>query len=102
MTTIATPTPIEQAQDFLRASPAVDAWLVYDYQGMNPALADVIEARGFLTRPVFLLVTPGDKARLLVSAVDAGQTMGLDLERVVYRGREDAHRELARLLKGMS
>lgn len=93
-------TPIEQAQEFLQSHDDIDAWLVYDYQGMNPALADAIEVPGFLTRPVFLLVTPNSKPTLLVSAVDAGQTGGLDCDRVVYRGRDDAHRELGQMLKG--
>ena len=93
-------TATEQAQEFLRSS-SIDAWLVYDYQGMNPALADVLGIGGFLTRPVFLLIPPSGKATLLISAVDAGQVPGAEFDARVYLGREDAHRELASMLEGM-
>lgn len=92
--------PIELAQEFLRQS-TIDAWLVYDYQGMNPALADVLGVEGFFTRPIFLLVPPTEKPTLLVSAVDAGQLDRADLDAHVYLGREDAHLELGAMLKGM-
>ena len=93
--------PIHEAQDFLRTS-TIDAWLVYDYQGMNPALADVLGVDGFLTRPIFLLVPPTAKPTLLISAVDAGQLARTDLDAHIYQGREDAHRQLSVMLKGMS
>jgi len=90
-------TPTEQAQEFLAASD-VQAWLVYDYQGLNPTLADLTGLGGFLTRPVFLLVTPDATPVLLVSAVDAGQIPEGRSETHVYVGIEDAHRQLRTLL----
>ena len=92
-------TPIEQAQEFL-ASSDLDGWLVYDYQGMNPALADLTGLTGFLTRPVFLLVLPAGSPVLLISAVDAGHVgteSGVDLD--VYVGLDDVHRKLGERLK---
>ena len=64
--------PVQQAQEYLAAS-SIDAWLVYDYQGMNPALGDVLQTSDFMTRPAFLLVRPEGRPTLLVSVVDVGQ-----------------------------
>jgi Xaa-Pro aminopeptidase len=97
-------TPIEQAQEFLATS-SMDAWLVYDYQGMNPALADVLETSGFMTRPVFLLVRPEGRPTLLVSAVDRGQVLNPDVGAGVdvrpYVGLADVHRLLGLALAGL-
>ena len=93
-------TPIEQAQEYLATS-SMDAWLVYDYQGMNPALADVLQTSGFMTRPVFLLVRETGKPTLLVSAVDVGQVTGAAVEALPYVGLADVHRELASALAGL-
>ena len=104
-------TPLQQANEFLThatqagSGPRLDAWLVYDYQGTNPAFVDLMQSSGFLTRPVFLLLRPGERPVLLVSAVDAGSAASLEqaseVELVVYVGFEDAHRKLAELLRGL-
>ena len=93
-------THLEQAQEFLAAS-TTDAWLVYDYQSMNPTLADLTGISGFLTRPVFLLVRPGERPVLLVSAVDAGQVRNRDVDLDVYVGLDDVHRRLGEHLSGL-
>ena len=90
-------TPIQQAEAFLLSS-AIDAWLVYDYQGMNPALADLVRTSGFLTRPVFLLIHPGDEPVMLVSAVDAGQVHTAGLSVQPYVGLQDVHAKLGTLV----
>jgi len=92
-----TPTPIEQAQEFL-ASSDLDGWLVYDYQGMNPAFADLTGLTGFLTRPIFLLVLPAGRPVLLISAVDAGQVGSGAFELDVCVGLDDVHRRLGERL----
>ena len=92
-------TPIEQAQEYLAApSAGGDAWLVYDYDGMNPAFADLTGIAGHLTRPVFLLVRPSEKPVLLISAVDAGQVHSTEVDLDVYRGLEEVHQLLRRHL----
>ncbi|MDA0798232.1 MAG: M24 family metallopeptidase [Chloroflexi bacterium] len=90
-------TPIEQAEQFLQAS-SIDAWLVYDYQGMNPALADLVRTSGFLTRPAFLLIHPGDVPVLLVGAVDAGQIADDGVSVQPYVSLVDVHAKLGALL----
>ena len=92
------PSPIEQAQEFL-ASSDLDAWLVYDYQGSNPALADLTGIEGHFTRPVFLLVPPDGSPSLFVSAVDAGQVHSDAPLLAVYRGLEDIHALLRTALR---
>jgi Xaa-Pro dipeptidase len=96
---VATQTPLQQAQEFLQGSD-IDAWLVYDYQGVNPTLADLTGLGGFLTRPVFLHVPPTGPPTLLVSAVDAGQVPPGELLTSIYVGLEDAHQSLRTLLSG--
>jgi Xaa-Pro dipeptidase len=94
-------TPIEQAQEYLSTlsgGTALDGWLVYDYQGMNPAFGDLTGMRGHVTRPVFLFVRPGDAPVLMVSAVDAGQVHDPTLDVRPYVGLEDAHRLLGSVL----
>jgi Xaa-Pro aminopeptidase len=95
------PTPIEQAQEFL-ASSDLDGWLVYDYQGMNPAFADLTGLTGFLTRPIFLLVLPAGRPVLLISAVDAGQVGSGAFELDIYVGLDDVHRRLSERLAPLS
>ena len=45
---------IHDAQQFL-AGESVPGWLIYDYLGCNPVLAQVAPASGHVTRPVFPL-----------------------------------------------
>lgn len=90
-------TPIQQAEEFLQAS-SIDAWLVYDYQGMNPAFADLVRTSGFLTRPAFLLIHPGDVPVLLVGAVDAGQIADATVSVQPYVSLVDVHTKLGSLL----
>ncbi|MBM3939459.1 MAG: aminopeptidase P family protein [SAR202 cluster bacterium] len=92
-------TPLRQAQEFLVASDAMDAWLVYDYQGMNPAFADLVGATGFLTRPVFLLVPPAGRPVLLHAGVDGGRIDVPEVDARRYVGLDDCHRQLRALLR---
>jgi len=93
-------TPIQQAQEYLATS-SIDAWLVYDYQGMNPALGDVLRTSGFMTRPAFLLVRPEGRPTLLVSAVDVGQVDASEVDLRPCVGLADVHRELGVALAGL-
>ena len=89
--------PIEQAEAFLQTS-TIDAWLVSDYQGMNPVFADLVRTSGFLTRPVFLLIQPGVKPIMLLSAVDAGQVPSTGLSIQTYISLQDVHDKLESFL----
>ena len=55
---MANTTMLQDAQEFMRRE-NLPAWLIYDYLGCNPVLAQVATPSGHVTRPVFLLV-PAD------------------------------------------
>jgi Xaa-Pro aminopeptidase len=65
---------------------------------MNPALADLVRTSGFLTRPAFLLIHPGDVPVLLVGAVDAGQIADDGVSVQPYVSLVDVHAKLGALL----
>ena len=92
---------IEDAQEFL-VSENVPAWLIYDYLGCNPILAQVAQPSGHVTRPVFLYVPAVGAPRLLTHHVDAGKFADGGVESVVYRNRDSLESALGELLAGVS
>ena len=91
-------TVAQQAQEYM-ATQALDAWLIYDYQGMNPALEDVMGPLHHVTRPVFALIPRDGRSVLLTHAVDAGRFSlddAWDVRR--YAGRDDLQSHLKQLL----
>ena len=91
------PSVVEQAQEYMAAHP-VGAWLVYDYQGMNPTFSTVVGPAHNVTRPVFALVTATGEPVLLAHAVDVGRfdLPGWAVHR--YTGHTDLHSQLRDLL----
>ncbi len=77
---------IHDAQEFL-ANENVPGWLIYDYLGCNPVLAQVAPASGHVTRPVFLYVPSSGWPTLLTHHVDAGKFADSGVETVVYSSR---------------
>ena len=77
---------IHDAQEFL-AGENVPGWLIYDYLGCNPVLAQVAPASGHVTRPVFLYVPASGSPTLLTHHVDAGKFADTGVEAVVYSSR---------------
>ncbi len=100
------PSPIADAQAYLQASGEADAWLLYDYRGMNPVFWDMVgglnrEVRpGMVTRPVFLLVPTRGEPVLLAHAVDAGKFAALAVQIGVFASREEMVARLSQLLRG--
>ncbi len=91
-------TVAQQAQEYMAAH-ALDAWLIYDYQGMNPALEDVAGPLHHVTRPVFALIPSDGRPVLLTHAVDAGRfSLGDAWEVRRYAGRDDLQSHLKELL----
>ena len=90
-------TVVEQAQEYMAAH-GLGAWLVYDYQGMNPTFAAVTGPAHNVTRPVFALVLPSGAPLLLAHAVDVGRfdLPGWDVRH--YTGHGDLHVLLRQLL----
>ena len=71
-------TPVKAALEFLKQSPGIDAWVIYDYRKSNPifwAIMDkIIPALSpeNVTRPVFLILPSNAPPWVLVHEVDAG------------------------------
>jgi Xaa-Pro aminopeptidase len=90
-------TAVQQAQEFMAAH-GLDAWLVYEYQDMNPTFEAVTGPARNVTRPVFALVSASGTPVLLAHAVDIGRfdLPGWNMAR--YTGHEDLHAQLRSLL----
>ena len=83
---MANTTMLQDAREFLRRE-NLPAWLIYDYLGCNPVLAQVATPSGHVTRPVFLLVPADGSPRLLTHHVDAGKFANSGVDTVVYSSR---------------
>ena len=94
---------LDDARDYLQAED-LPGWLIYDYLGCNPVLAQVAQPSGHVTRPVFLFVPAAGPPRLLTHHVDAGKFAdageGTDLEQVVYSSRVTLESALQDTLSG--
>ena len=92
---------IHDAQEYL-AGENVPGWLVYDYLGCNPVLAQVTPASGHVTRPVFLYVPASGSPTLLTHHVDAGKFASAGVDTVVYSSRTTLEAALQDTLSGAS
>ena len=90
---------IHDAQEFL-AGEAVPGWLIYDYLGCNPVLAQVAPASGHVTRPVFLYVPASGSPTLLTHHVDAGKFASAGVDAIVYSSRATLESALRDTLAG--
>ena len=94
---------LDDAREYLRAED-LPGWLIYDYLGCNPVLAQVATPSGHVTRPVFLFVPVDGSATLLTHHVDAGKFAdagdGTDLKQVVYSSRVTLESALQDTLAG--
>ena len=92
---------IHDAQEFL-AGENVPGWLIYDYLGCNPVLAQVAPASGHVTRPVFLYVPASGSPTLLTHHVDAGKFAEAGVDAIVYSSRVTLESALRDTLAGVA
>ena len=96
---------LDDAREYLQAED-LPGWLIYDYLGCNPVLAQIAQPSGHVTRPVFLFVPVTGSPRLLTHHVDAGKFAdageGTDLQQVVYSSRVTLENALQDTLSGCS
>ena len=96
---------LDDARQYLQAED-LPGWLIYDYLGCNPVLAQVATPSGHVTRPVFLFVPANGAPTLLTHHVDAGKFAdagdGTDLKQVVYSSRVTLESALQDTLSGCS
>ncbi len=96
---------LNDAREYLQAED-LPGWLIYDYLGCNPVLAQVAPPSGHVTRPVFLFVPAAGSPTLLTHHVDAGKFAGSgegsDMATVVYSSRATLENALCDTLAGHS
>ena len=92
---------LRDAQAYLQAE-GIPAWLIYDYLGCNPILAQVAAPSGHVTRPVFLYLPADGTPRLLTHHVDAGKFADAGVDTVVYRSRAMLESALGDILGSVS
>ncbi|MGY2896096.1 M24 family metallopeptidase [Deinococcus sp. UYEF24] len=88
------------ASDPLPGGTALDGWLIYDFQGLNPHARTLLGLReAFLTRRYFVWVPKQGRPTLIHHRIEGGTwrtlAAGADLDFVPYSG----HTELDELLK---
>jgi Xaa-Pro aminopeptidase len=87
------------------AAEGADAWLLYDFRGLNPIAADVTgvaRREGHLaTRRWYYLIPVNGEPRGLVHAIEAGALEHLPGRIERYAGREQLEAGLGRLLTGV-
>ncbi|MCH7996410.1 MAG: aminopeptidase P family protein [Chloroflexi bacterium] len=93
-------TSVKDAQEFLARSD-IDAWLIYDYRGMNPTLARVTGPLADMTRPCFYLVPREGEPTFLAHYVDAGRVEASGLKPRVFYSRDGMVGDLENLLSGV-
>ena len=92
---------LRDAQAYLQVE-GIPAWLIYDYLGCNPILAQVAAPSGHVTRPVFLYLPADGTPRLLTHHVDAGKFADAGVDTVVYRSRAMLESALGDILGSVS
>src|SRR5204863_3820369 len=83
----------------------IDAWLLYDFRGLNPIAADltaVLRQGGHLaTRRWYYLIPASGEPRGLVHAIEKNSLAHLPGTMRRYAGRDQLEAGLARLLAGV-
>lgn len=80
----------------------IDAWLLHDFRGNNPVLAQLLPGRRWTTRRVMLLVPAKGEPRLLVHHIDHGQFKGVQMPLDLFLSWNDLHAWLRTRLEGRS
>ena len=88
---------VQQAQEFLQRH-GPDAWLVYDYQRVNPVFSQTVGEVSMVTRPAFLLIPPEGRPQLLAHHVDLGRFDHVDAEVIPFSSRAEMLARLTALL----
>jgi Xaa-Pro aminopeptidase len=87
---------VRGVQDFLRAE-GVDAWLLYEFHGLNP-IATRMLGLGKTTRRGFVLIPDSGNPVALTHAIEASAWRSWPYERRSYAGWRELDTELKRLI----
>ena len=81
----------------------LDAWLLYDFQGLNPFASKFLPlAEGIFTRRWFYLLPASGEPVALVHRIEENYFKGLPGTRVLYSGWQELQAALTQLLTGHS
>lgn len=86
-------------QEFMRDQ-RIDAWLLYDYRGNNPILAQLLPGKRWTTRRAVLHIPARGDAVLLAHSIDATQFGGAAVKQEVYLSWPEFIRWLVNRLAG--
>lgn len=92
---------IKAVQQFL-AKEKLDAWLLYDFRGMNNFAQDLAPFSGILTRRWYLLIPREGRPILLAHWIEESSVTGDWMERRFYSSWKVLEEELRSMLKGIS
>lgn len=90
---------LQPVQDYLREQ-KIDGWLIYDFRGNNPVLAQLLPGKRWTSRRAVLFVPAQGEAKLLVNPLDAGQYEGAPVARELYISWEQFRDWLAKQTAG--
>lgn len=80
----------------------IDGWLIYDFRGSNPLLAQLLPGKRGLTRRALLWIPARGEARLATHSIDAHYFEGVGIPRDVYLSWRDLNGWLQAALAGMT
>ena len=80
----------------------IDGWLIYDFQGSNPIMWQVIGKKKSTTRRSFLIIPAKGKPKLLVHIVDKEQFSGFNFSVQYYVSWEEMNHKIREMLEGYS
>jgi len=90
---------VTRLQAALRGS-GLDGWLIYDFRGLNPFAAQLLDLRGeMLTRRWFLFVPPAGPATLIHHRIEENAWRQLLPDPTLHRKLFSAHQELDAALR---
>jgi Xaa-Pro aminopeptidase len=93
-----TASPLSRLQDVVRATD-LDGWLLYDFRGLNPFPAQLLNlGQGILTRRWFLYVPAHGRPSLIHHRIEAGSWQRVLPDQTIERQEFSAHEHLDQLL----
>jgi len=87
-------------QDHMRKQ-GIDAWLVYDFRGSNPVLAQLLGGKRWTTRRAAMLIPSNGEPVLLAHGIDGPSFAGVTVRQESYLSWRDLHDWLGKKLRGV-
>ena len=97
-----TPKNLVAFQRAIAGVPGLDGWLLYDFHGLNPIAAGILELKGMGTRRIFCFIPRSGSPVAITHAIEqsAWNDWPKDWGKVVYSSWRSLEEELAKLVKG--